>query len=162
MNPSKAIAKELMSIPDFSSSNGSELSQEIKMVKNFKKALLLVAGISVKKLGENIAKEQEVLMNIADIINTIYLCESTLLRVQKVGNYENYKEQLNMLKVLVYDSCDVVNKAGKDIVYTICDGDESKMMILGLKRFTKHEGLDTIELRRQIAKKVIDKNKYCF
>ena len=67
------------------------------------------------------------------ILSTLLLCESTLLRVQKVGNYENYKEQLNMLKVLVYDSCDVVNKAGKDIVYTICDGDESKMMILGLK-----------------------------
>ena len=59
LNPSKAIAKELMSIPDFSSSNESELSQEIKMVKNFKKALLLVAGISVKKLGENIAKNKK-------------------------------------------------------------------------------------------------------
>ena len=162
MNPAKAITKELMSIPDFNSSNGSALSQEIKMVKNFKKALLLVAGISVQKLGENIAKEQEVLMNIADIINTIYLCESTLLRVQKVGDYENYKQQLNMLKVLVYDSCDIINKAGKDIIYAISDGDESKMVILGLKRFTKHEGLNVVKLRREIAKKVIDKNKYCF
>jgi hypothetical protein len=107
MNPAKAITKELMSIPDFNSSNGSVLSQEIKMVKNFKKALLLVAGISVQKLGENLAKEQEVLMNIADIINTIYLCESTLLRVQKVGDYENYKEQLNMLKVLVFEAGNV-------------------------------------------------------
>jgi hypothetical protein len=165
LGPAKAISKELMSIPNFDSSNGSVIHKEIKLVKNFKKALLLVAGAAVQKFGEKIANEQEVLMNIADIINTIYLCESTLLRVQKAGNsdnYKNYSNQLKMLKVLVYDSCDKINKSGKDVIYSMSEGDESTMMMLGLKRFTKHSGLNTVELRREIAKKLIEENKYCF
>ena len=104
-------------------------------------------------------------MNIADIINTIYLCESTLLRVQKAGaknEYKNYNTQLSMLKVLVYDSCDKINKHGKDVIHSIAEGDESMMMKLGLKRFTKHSGLNTVKLRREIAKKVIEENQYCF
>ncbi len=165
LGPAKAITKELMSIPDFDSSNGSVIHKEIKLVKNFKKALLLVAGAAVQKFGEKIANEQEVLMNIADIINTVYLCESTLLRVQKAGskdNYKNYSSQLNILKVLIYDSCDKIIKSGKDVIYSIAEGDESTMMLLGLKRFTKHTGLNTISLRRNIAKKLIEENKYCF
>ena len=165
LGPAKAITKELMSIPDFDSSNGSVIHKEIKLVKNFKKALLLVAGAAVQKFGEKIANEQEVLMNIADIINTVYLCESTLLRVQKAGskdNYINYSSQLNILKVLIYDSCDKIIKSGKDVIYSIAEGDESTMMLLGLKRFTKHTGLNTISLRRNIAKKLIEENKYCF
>jgi alkylation response protein AidB-like acyl-CoA dehydrogenase len=165
LSPAKEIAKELISIPDFNKSNGSVIQNEINLVKNFKKALLLVAGAAVKKFGIKLSKEQEVLMNIADIINTIYLCESTLLRVQKAGsvnNYKDYNTQLNMLKVLVYDSCDKINKHGKDVVNSIAEGDESVMMKLGLKRFTKHSGLNTVKLRRDIAKKAIGENKYCF
>jgi alkylation response protein AidB-like acyl-CoA dehydrogenase len=165
LSPAKEIAKELISIPDFNKSNGSVIQNEINLVKNFKKALLLVAGAAVKKFGIKLSKEQEVLMNIADIINTIYLCESTLLRVQKAGsvnNYKDYNTQLNMLKVLVYDSCDKINKHGKDVVNSIAEGDESVMMKLGLKRFTKHNGLNTVKLRRDIAKKAIGENKYCF
>ena len=93
------------------------------------------------------------------------MCESTLLRVQKAGssdNYKSYSSQLNMLKVLIYDSCDNINKSGKDVIYSIAQGDESTMMLLGLKRFTKHTGLNTVSLRREIAKKLIEENKYCF
>jgi alkylation response protein AidB-like acyl-CoA dehydrogenase len=165
LGPAKAITKELMSIPNFDTSNNSELDNEIKLIKNFKKALLLVAGATVKKFGSKIADQQEALMNIADIINTIYLCESTLLRVQKAGshdNYKNYSVQLKMLKILVYDSCDQINKSAKDVVYSISEGDESTMMMLGIKRFTKHTGLNTVTLRREIAKKIISENKYCF
>jgi hypothetical protein len=165
LGPAKAITKELMSIPNFDTSSNSELDNEIKLIKNFKKALLLVAGATVKKFGSKIADQQEALMNIADIINTIYLCESTLLRVQKAGshdNYKNYSVQLKMLKILVYDSCDLINKSAKDVVYSISEGDESTMMMLGIKRFTKHTGLNTVTLRREIAKKIISENKYCF
>ena len=165
LGPAQAIAKELMSIPNFDTSEKNVLDNEIKLIKNFKKAMLLVAGAAVKKFGLKIADQQEVLMNIADIINAVYLCESTLLRVQKAGshdNYKNYSIQLNMLKVLVYDSCDHINKSAKDVIYSISDGDESTMMMLGIKRFTKHSGLNTVSLRREIAKKIISENKYCF
>jgi alkylation response protein AidB-like acyl-CoA dehydrogenase len=165
LGPAKEIAKELLSIPDFNNSNGSVIQNEITLIKNFKKALLLVAGAAVQKFGKKLSEEQEVLMNIADIINTIYLCESTLLRVQKAGSkddYKNYNTQLKMLKVLVYDSCDKINKHGKDVINSISEGDDSMMMKLGLKRFTKHSGLNSVKLRREIAKKVIEENKYCF
>jgi hypothetical protein len=165
LGPAKEISNELLSIPEINSSNGSAVHNEITIIKNFKKALLLVAGATVQKFGNKLTEQQEVLMNIADIINHIYLCESTLLRVQKAGsfnNYKNYTTQLNMLKVLVYDSCDKINKHGKDIINAISEGDESLMIKLGLKRFTKHSGLNTVKLRREIAKKVIEENQYCF
>lgn len=165
IGPAKAISKELMSIPDFNNENGSEVADEKQLIKKFKKALLLVAGAAVQKFGKELGNQQEVLMNIADIINHIYLCESTLLRVQKAGtnnNFKNYDIQLKMLKVLVYDSCDKINKSAKDVVYSISEADESTMMMLGIKRFTKHSGLNAVSLRRDIAKKVIKENKYCF
>jgi alkylation response protein AidB-like acyl-CoA dehydrogenase len=165
MGPAKAISKELMSIPDFNNENGSEIAYEMQLIKKFKKALLLVAGAAVQKLGKELGNQQELLMNIADIINHIYLCESTLLRVQKAGtnnNFKSYDIQLKMLKVLVYDSCDKINKSAKDVVYSISEADESTMMMLGIKRFTKHSGLNAVSLRRDIAKKVIKENKYCF
>jgi alkylation response protein AidB-like acyl-CoA dehydrogenase len=165
MGPAKAISKELMGIPDFNNENGSEIAYEMQLIKKFKKALLLVAGAAVQKLGKELGNQQEILMNIADIINHIYLCESTLLRVQKAGtnnNFKSYDIQLKMLKVLVYDSCDKINKSAKDVVYSISEADESTMMMLGIKRFTKHSGLNAVSLRRDIAKKVIKENKYCF
>ena len=165
LGPAKNIAKELMSIPDLGNSNGTPFSNEIKIIKNFKKALLMVAGSAVKKFNDKLGEQQEVLMNIADMINTIYLCESTLLRILKVSQNnlsDQFDAQKMMLQVLVYDSCDKMNTFGKNTVYSIADGDEASMMILGLKRFTKHRGLDAISLRRKIAKQLIEANEYCF
>ena len=165
IGPAKNISKELMSIPDFGNSNGTPFAQEIKIVKNFKKALLLVAGAAAQKFKDKLAHQQEILMNIADMINIIYLCESTLLRVLKTTNNSlstNFDSQQLMLKVLIYDSCQEMNKFGKNTVYAFSEGDEASMMILGLKRFTKHSGINAIELRRKIAKQIIDANEYCF
>ena len=165
LGPAKNVAKELLSIPDFGNTNGSFLSEEIKCIKNFKKALLMIAGAAVQKFETKLQFEQEIVMNIADLINIIYLSESTLLRVQKavekIGS-ENYQEQIDMLRVVVYDSCDQMNKAGKDAINSFATGDEAKMMLMGLKRFTKHQGINVKELRQRIAKKLINKNEYCF
>jgi alkylation response protein AidB-like acyl-CoA dehydrogenase len=165
LGPAKEVGKELLSIPDFGNTNGSFLSGEIKTVKNFKKALLMIAGAAVQKFENKLQFEQEIVMNIADLINVIYVCESTLLRVQKavekVGA-ENYQEQIDMLKVFIYDSCDEISKAGKDAINSFSEGDQAKMMLMGLKRFTKHDGVNSKELRRRIADKLINKNEYCY
>jgi alkylation response protein AidB-like acyl-CoA dehydrogenase len=165
LGPAKEVGKELLSIPDFGNTNGSFLSGEIKIVKNFKKALLMIAGSAVQKFENKLQFEQEIVMNIADLINVIYVSESTLLRVQKavekVGA-ENYQEQIDMLKVFIYDSCDEINKAGKDAINSFAEGDQAKMMLMGLKRFTKHDGVNVKELRQRIAKKLIEKNEYCY
>ena len=104
-------------------------------------------------------------MNIADIINSVYVTESTLLRVEKMVSMkgeENCQDQLDMLRVLIYDSCDIINKAGKDALNSFAEGDELKMMLMGLKRFTKHEAFNPKEARQRIAIKLIEKNEYCF
>ena len=165
LGPATAVGKELMGIPDFGDSDNSTFSAAKKCVTNFKKALLMVAGSAVQKIGDKLAKEQEIVMNIADIINTIYVTESTLLRVEKMVQLkgeENCKEQIAMMQVLIYDGCDIINKAGKDAINTFSSGDELKMMLMGMKRFTKHEAFNPKEARQLIALKLIDKNEYCY
>ena len=165
LGPASAVGKELMGIPDFGDSDLSIFGAAKKCVSNFKKAFLMVAGSAVQKIGDKLAKEQEIVMNIADIINTIYITESTLLRVEKMvqlKSEENCKEQIAMMSVLIYDSCDIINKAGKDAINTFSSGDELKMMLMGLKRFTKHEPFNPKEARQLIALKLIDKNEYCY
>ena len=165
LGPATAVGKELMGIPDFGENDTSTFGGAKKCVSNFKKALLMVAGYAVQKIGDKLAKEQEIVMNIADIINTIYITESTLLRVEKMAQLkgeENCKEQIAMMSVLIYDSCDIINKAGKDAVNTFSSGDELKMMLMGIKRFTKHEPFNPKDARQLIALKLIDKNEYCY
>jgi alkylation response protein AidB-like acyl-CoA dehydrogenase len=165
LGPATAVGKELMGIPDFGDSDNSTFSAAKKCVTNFKKSLLMVAGSAVQKIGDKLAKEQEIVMNIADIINTIYVTESTLLRVEKMVQLkgeENCKEQIAMMQVLIYDGCDIINKAGKDAINTFSSGDELKMMLMGMKRFTKHEPFNPKEARQLIALKLIDKNEYCY
>ena len=165
LGPAKGVAKELMGIPDFSASDTALFAPEKKCIANFKKALLMVAGAAAQKLGDQLGKEQEIVMNIADMINTVYVTESTLLRVEKMVGIlgENAcQEQLDMMRVLIYDSCDIINKSGKDALNAFSDGDELKMMMMGLKRFTKHEPFNAKEARHRIANKLIDKNEYCY
>ena len=73
-----------MSIPEFGNSNGTPFAQEIKIVKNFKKALLMVAGAAVQKFKDKLAHQQEILMNIADMIIEVYMLESALLKTEKL------------------------------------------------------------------------------
>jgi alkylation response protein AidB-like acyl-CoA dehydrogenase len=160
-----AVAKELMGIPDFGAPDTALFAQEKKYIKNFKKVVLMVAGAAVQKIADKLVKEQEIVMNIADIINSVYVTESTLLRVEKMVSMkgeENCQDQLDMLRVLIYDSCDIINKAGKDALNSFAEGDELKMMLMGLKRFTKHEAFNPKEARQRIAIKLIEKNEYCF
>jgi Acyl-CoA dehydrogenases len=161
----QSVAKELMSIPDFGEEDTSLLATETKLIKGFKKAALLVAGAAAQKFMQKLSKEQEILMNISDIIADCYQAESLLLRVKKLveSKGENAcQQQIAMCKVFFYDAADRIHKNAKDAANSISSGDELRMMLLGLKRFTKHSGLNSKEERRMIAKKLIEENKYCF
>jgi alkylation response protein AidB-like acyl-CoA dehydrogenase len=165
MGPAQKVAAELMSIPDFGAEDTSLFTAEKKYVKNFKKAALMVAGAAVQKLMQQLSKEQEVLMNIADIIIDTYVAESMLLRVEKlVGTRGEVAcaAQLDMVRVFINDAADRINLAGKDAINSFAEGDEQRMMLMGLKRFTKTAPLNTKEARRRIADKLIEENKYCF
>jgi alkylation response protein AidB-like acyl-CoA dehydrogenase len=165
MGPAMAIGKELTGIPDFGAADTALFAAEKKYVKNFKKALLMVAGSAAQKVGDKLAKEQEIVMNVADIINYVYVAESSLLRAEKVVAMKGEaaaQNELDMMRVYLYDAADLINKAGKDALFSFAEGDELKMMMMGLKRFTKHEPFNVKEARQRIALTLIDKNEYAF
>lgn len=165
MGPAQKVAGELMSIPDFGGSEKTLFSEEKKYIANFKKAVLMVAGAAVQKLMQNLAKEQEVLMNLADMIIELYVSESIQLRVEKLVNLRGEAactEQLAMMKVYINDAADKIAKSGKEAINSFAEGDEQRIMLTGLKRFTKTDNLNTTEARRIIAAKIIAENKYCF
>ena len=165
MGPAMAVGNELMGIPDFGAPDESLFAAEKGYVANLKKSVLMIAGSAAQKVGEKMAKEQEIVMNIADMINMVYITESTLLRVEKMVGMKSEKEcqeQLDIMRVLIYDACDSVNKSGKDALNAFAEGDEMRMMLMGLKRFTKHAPFNAKEARQRIAIRLIEKNEYCY
>jgi alkylation response protein AidB-like acyl-CoA dehydrogenase len=165
MGPAMAVSKELMSIPDFNNDDESAFAKEKKYVINFKKAVLMVAGAAVQKLMMSLDKEQEILMNIADMAIETFNSESALLRAIKFADKNGEATasvQIDMIRTSLYDAADRINKAGKDALDSFAEGDELRMMHIGLKRFTKVDSYNTKDARRRIADKMIAENGYCF
>jgi alkylation response protein AidB-like acyl-CoA dehydrogenase len=165
MGPATKVAAELMSVPDFGAEDTTLFAAEKKFVRNFKKAALMVAGAAVQKLMMELAKEQEVLMNIADMLTDIYVTESVLLRVEKlvgIRGEEACKEQLAIMRVYLNDAADRIAKNGKEAINSFAEGDEQRMMLMGLKRFTKTDPFNSKVGRQTVAAKLIAENKYCF
>lgn len=165
MGPAQKIGAELMSVPDFAAEDTTLFAAEKKYIKNFKKAILMVAGSAAQKLMMELAKEQEILMNIADMLIDLYVAESLQLRVEKLVSIKGEaaaKEQLDIMRVFINDAADRIFKNGKDAITSYAEGDEMRMMLMGLKRFTKTEVFNVKEARRRVAAKLIAENKYCF
>jgi alkylation response protein AidB-like acyl-CoA dehydrogenase len=165
MGPAMAVQKELMSIPDFGNEEDSPFAKEKKYINNFKKAILMTAGAAVQKLMMQLDKEQEVLMNIADMAIEVLHAESALLRAIKLTEKKGESAaalETDMMRTYLYDAADRINKAGKDALNSFAEGDELRMMHIGLKRFTKVEPFNTKDARRRIAAAMIAQNKYCF
>ncbi len=163
MGPAMAVSKELMSIPDFGSDDETPFATEKKAVLQMKKAILMVAGAAVQKLMMGLSDEQEILMNVADMTIATFNAESALLRVIKMTDKQGEAAmsiQKDMMHVYLNDAVDAVNKAGKEAINAFADGDEQRMMLLGLKRFTKMAPFNSKEARRRIAAKLCADNKY--
>ena len=165
MGPAMKVAEELMSIPDFSEPGDALFDREKKYIANFKKAILMTAGSAAQKLMMTLSKEQEILMNIADMAIWTYAAESVLLRVEKLAGIkgeENVKAQVAMVQTYIYDIADKINKAGKDALNAFAEGDELRMQLMGIKRFTKVDAFNSKNARQAIATKMIETNKYCY
>ncbi len=165
MGPAMNVQKELMSIPDFGESDVSPFSTELKTIANMKKSILMVAGAAVQKMMMTLGKEQEIIMNIADMAIQTFIAESMLLRVIKSvesTGEENNKVPITMMQVYLNDAVDIVAKNGKEAINAFAEGDEQKMMLLGLKRFTKTAPFNSKDARRLVAAKLIEEGKYLF
>ena len=165
MGPAMKVAGELMSIPEIKEPSNTPLGDEKNMLEGFKKTILMVAGSAVQKLMQTLAKEQEVLMNIADIAIWTYLAESVYLRVQKKIDSQGEaacEHNIAIAKTYFYDTADRIAKAAKDAIQSFAEGDEARMMLMGLKRFTKTQEFNPKAARQTIAQKLIADGKYDF
>ena len=165
MGPAMAVQKELMSIPDFGNGEEGLFTKEKKLIANLKKAILMVAGAAVQKLMAKMDTEQEILMNISDMAIETFNAESALLRVMKMTEQKGETANrlyADIMQTYLYDAADKVNKSGKDAINGFAQGDEQRMILMGLKRFTKAESFNTRDARRRIADKMIAEGKYCY
>jgi len=163
MGPAMAVQKELMSIPEFGSGDDAPFAEERKLIANMKKAILMTAGAAVQKLMMAIQNEQEILMNIADMAIETFVSESVLLRIMKMVDKQGEAAStlpIDMMRCYLNDAVDKVNKAGKEAINAFASGDEQRMMLLGIKRFTKAQPFNSKDARRRIADAMIAADKY--
>lgn len=169
LSPTKGVFKEIIGIPSFSfkSKDYSILFTEEKiLLKNLKKVFLMINGFAVEKFGKDLDEHQQTILALADILMEIYMAESALLRTEKNAIKFGEKElkiQIDMSKLYLYNSVDIVSKACRQIIVSISRGSKQKMLLKGLNKFTKYKNYpDVIEIRNNIAEKVKNENKYCF
>jgi alkylation response protein AidB-like acyl-CoA dehydrogenase len=165
MGAALAVQKELMSIPEFGDESDELLASELKAIQNAKKAILGIAGSAVQKLMQKLKDEQEIIMNVTDMMIEVFACESAYLRTMKLAGIKSETElqpYVDMTKVYISDAIERINLHGKHAIAAFAEGDDLKMLMLGLKRFTKYDPLNTVKLRRDIADKLIEADKYCF
>ncbi|MFM1746233.1 MAG: hypothetical protein RLZZ630_2170 [Bacteroidota bacterium] len=165
MGPAMAVQKELMAIPDFGNGEQKPFGEEHKAIANMKKAILMVAGTAVQKYAMKLGKEQEILMRIADMAIDTFQAESVLLRAQKLHGNQGESAATNavdMARIFLNDALDRLNINGKQAIYAMSEGDEQRMLLLGLKRFSKGSAFNAIEARRRVAATLIQADKYCF
>ncbi|WP_010252348.1 acyl-CoA dehydrogenase family protein [Myroides injenensis] len=167
LGPAMKVAEELMSIPSFDTPDYSELfAEEKEMINKLKQAFLMVAGSAVQKYGPELDKHQPLLMAASDMLIEIYMAESGILRTEKLAKLkgaENIKEQIAMAQLYLYHAVDIVAQKGKEGIASFAEGDEQRIMLMGLRRFTKYANLPNINaLRETIATKLVEANEYVF
>src|SRR5690554_3587135 len=167
LGPASKVAEELTGIPSFDKPDYSELlSQEKEMIKKLKKVFLMVAGSAVQKYGPDLEEHQQLLLASADILIEIYMAESTILRAEKNARrfgQENQKVQIAMAQLYLYQAVELINQKAREGIISFAQGDEQRMLLMGLRRFTKYENYpNVVALRNLIADKVIAENRYPF
>jgi len=167
LGPAMKVADELTGIPSFDTPDYSQLfAEEKEILAKLKKVFLMVAGSAVQKFGPQLEEHQQLLMAASDILIEIYMAESTILRTEKNAKRfgeDSQEVQIAMTQLYLYNAVDIVIKKGKEAIVSFAEGDEQRMMLMGLKRFTKYANQPNIvALRTKIADKVAAENGYCF
>lgn len=163
MTPAQNVQKELMSIPDFGAQDDALFAPERRWIANFKKAGLMVAGAAVQKYMMKLTTEQEIIMNVSDMLIETYASESVMLRVEKLVQLrgeEACRIHLDIMRTWINDSADRIFFSGKNAINAMAEGDEARMMMMGMKRFTKTAPYNTKDARRRIAKDLLAAGNY--
>jgi hypothetical protein len=162
--PAMAVQKELMSVPDFGADSSDDyFAAEKKALKNAKKAILMTAGAGVQKFAQAFEKEQEIIMDISDMLIEVFVSESLLLRTEKLVSIKGAEAcalEIDITKTYLSDAFERIQISGKHAVSSFNDGDVLRVMLSGLRRFTKYDAVNTVATRRRIADKLIADNQY--
>ena len=167
ITPAMAVANDLMAIPSFDTPDYSKLfSEENEIIEKLKKTFLMIAGKAVETFGMELESQQQIISAASDIMIEIYMAESTLLKVEKLVSKTSEsacESQIAMAKLNLYNAVEIINNKGKEAIISFTTGDEQKMLLMGLKRFTKYANYPNIvALRKTIAAKIIEENQYSF
>lgn len=165
MTPAMSVADELMSIPSFDIPDYSEiLAQEKEILTNLKKAFFMVAGSALQKFGADLEKHQQLILRASAILIEIYMAESAILRAEKiVKNGSQSDVTVKMAKIQLFDSVEKIKQDATAGIISFTEGDEQRMMLSGLRRFTRYnEYPNVVNLKTEIAEYFIKENKYAF
>lgn len=160
LKPAMAVGKELMGIPSFDVPDYSEfMSEEKAVITNLKKVFLMVSGAALQKYMMEIEKQQHLLLNASEILNQIYMAESAVLRAEKhfaADSVEAAMAQLNL-----YKATEKIIVAAKEGIISFAEGDEQRMMLSGLRRFTKYVNQpNVIALTEKVAAHFVERGHY--
>ncbi|WP_078594540.1 acyl-CoA dehydrogenase family protein [Evansella clarkii] len=139
------------------------LEQEKYLLDNAKKIFMMVAGTAVQKYGEKLAKEQEMLANVADIVSEIFSIESVILRTEKAINkdgLEKAEQKLFMTQVFTQEAFNHIEAIAKESLVALEDGDTARTMLSILKKLTRHNPVDVVAKKREIAARIVEAEKY--
>jgi len=160
LSPAMAISKELMGIPSFEVPDYSEfMSEEKAIIANLKKVFLMVSGAALQKYMMDIEKQQHLLLNASEILNQIYMAESAVLRAEKHFSPESVEAAMAQLNL--YKAVEKITAAAKEGIVSFAEGDEQRMMLSGLRRFTTYTNHpNVVALTEKVAAHYIDKGAY--
>ncbi|BAP31429.1 acyl-CoA dehydrogenase domain-containing protein [Chryseobacterium sp. StRB126] len=160
LSPAMAISKELMGIPSFEVPDYSEfMSEEKAIIANLKKVFLMVSGAALQKYMMDIEKQQHLLLNASEILNQIYMAESAVLRAEK--HFSPDSVEAAMAQLNLYKAVEKITVAAKEGIISFAEGDEQRMMLSGLRRFTKYTNHpNVVALTEKVAAHYIEKGTY--
>jgi butyryl-CoA dehydrogenase len=159
------LADEILAGPSFEETSDDVLAAEATVVANCKKIFLQSAGGAVQKYREKLADEQELVAALSNIVMEIYAMESSLLRAQKAANSKGQaaaQPMIDAARVFISDAAERVEHEAKRAIAAFHEGDMLTTQMSVLKRFAKRAPVDTIALRRNVAKAVQSQERYPF
>jgi len=160
-----ALQKEILEPQMSFDEDDSPLAREAKLAANAKKVALMVLGTAAQKFMASLKDEQEILLAAADVIIEAYQMESAVLRAKKLAEKGGLAgaRAADIAAVFCNDAIQRVDMKARNTIAALAEGDDARVLLTALKRFTKNNSpINTIEARRRIAKVLIDANTYAF
>ncbi len=139
------------------------LDQEKYLLAHAKKIALMVSGMAAMKYGKALDKEQEILVNIADIVNELFAAESAVLRTEKAiaaSGAEKNAQKLAYTQIFTQEAFLKIEAHAKESLIAMEEGDSLRMSLSALRKLTRFTPMNVIAKKREVAKRIFEAEKY--